>query len=176
MEKTTFIKTKIGEFLNEQNDLSDDVNNSKDLMIQALDDAFTKIEKITPQTKVDVKYVNIEDAKPSDIVDFMKENNIPENAYFGGKSNGYDGFDQVCLCYDIDVPTTDKEKLKFKKGKFTQIAFEKVFQILTINGYKRVGFNSGLLKQFDDTTIYDMYINKDFDRLVKYYSLYFTKK
>jgi len=44
------------------------------------------------------------------------------------------------------------------------------------NGYKRTGYNSGLLKQFDDTTVYDMYISKDFDRLVKYYSLPFVKE
>lgn len=45
---------------------------------------------------------------------------------------------------------------------------------MIVNGDKRQGFNSGLLKQFDDTTVYDMYMNDEWDRLVKYYSLPFT--
>ena len=52
----------------------------------------------------------------------MKENNIPDTAWFGGKPNSYDAFDEVCLCYDVKIPTTDKEKLKYKKEKFTNTA------------------------------------------------------
>ena len=45
-------------------------------------------------------------------------------------------------------------------------------QIIT----QRVGFNSGLLREFADTTVYEMCINREFDRLVKLYSLSFIKK
>ena len=31
------------------------------------------------------------------------------------------------------------------------------------------------MKDFYDVTAYDMYMDKDFDRLVTYYSLFFTK-
>lgn len=58
----------------------------------------------------------------------------------------------------------------------THIAFPLVSQLLRDNGYTRVGYNTGLLKEFDDTTVYDMYVDDDFDRLVKYYSLPFVKK
>ena len=147
----------------------------KDLIIQALNDAFARFEKTVPQTKTKTEYVDIEDVSPANIVSFMKEKNIPDNACFGGKPNGYDAFDQVCLCYDVKIPTTDKERLKYKREKFSNSAWAKVYPLLTQNGYKRVGFNTGLLKAFDDTTVYDMFINSDFDRLVKYYSLSFIK-
>jgi hypothetical protein len=147
----------------------------KDLIIKALNDAYAKFDKTIPQTKKDAKFISISDVNPSDIVQFMKDNNVPNDATFGGADNGYDAWNDIGLCWDIDIPTTDKDKIKFKRGKFSTTAFKFVFDTLTANGYKRVGFNSGLLKQFDDTTVYDMYINNDYDRLVTYYSLSFTK-
>lgn len=145
----------------------------EDLIIKALNEAYENINNRIPQTRKEVVYVSIEDVEPLELADFMKSNNIPDNAYFGGEPNSYDSFDRVCLCYNIDVPTTDKEKLKFVKTQFNN-SFSKVHNCLISNGYKRKGFNSGLLRQFEDTTVYDMYINRDFDRLVEYYSLYFS--
>jgi len=145
----------------------------KDLIITALNEANTILEKRVPQTNIEVKQVIIEDVNPLELVKFMKKNNIPDNAWFGGIDNGYDGFSDVCLNYDVILPTTEKEKLKFRQEKFKQIAFKPVHDILISNGYKRVGFNSGLLKQFSDTNVFDMFFNKEFDRLVEYYSLSF---
>lgn len=144
----------------------------KDLIITVLNEVYKSINNRTPQTRKEAVYLSIEDVEPLEIADFMKANNVPCDAYFGGEPNSYDSFDRVCLVWDIDVLTTDKEKLKFVKTQFNN-SFGKVNKYLSENGYKRKGFNSGLLKQFDDTTVYDMYINKQFDRLVKYYSLYF---
>jgi len=53
------------------------------------------------------------------------------------------------------------------------VAWAFIYDALIKNGYKRVGFNSGRLKEFNDTTVYEMYSSKDFDRLIKYYSLSF---
>jgi hypothetical protein len=148
----------------------------KELIVQALNDAIVRLEDNIPQTKKNTIYVGIEDVKPTDILSFMKDNNIPDTAEFGGKPNGYDAFDEMCLVYDVDIPTTDKDKLKLKRSRFTNFAFRAVYDLLIVNGYKRVGYRSSLLKPFDDTTVYDMYINKEFDRLVEYYSLPFVKE
>jgi hypothetical protein len=159
-------------FLNEE--ANETSTKMKELIVQALDDAIIMLDKRTPQTKIEVKYIDIDGVKPLDIANYMKDNNIPDNAYFGLKSNSYDGFHgDIYLCYDVNIPTTDKDKMKFKKDKFSDIAFKPVYDLLTKNGYKRVGINTFLLKQFKDTTVYDMYISKDFDRLVTYYSMYF---
>ena len=147
----------------------------KELIVQALNNAIILLDKRVPQTKHEVIYTCIDDVKPCEIQEFMKDNYIPDDAWFGGRPNGYDAFDAVCLCHEIIIPTTDKEKLKFKRNSFSSVAFKAVFDLLLVNGYKRVGFNSALMKPFNGTTVYDMYINKEFDRLVEYYSLSFIK-
>jgi hypothetical protein len=148
----------------------------KDLIVQALNFAIAILDNRIPQTKKKTIYVGIEDVKPADILSFMEDNDIPDTAEFGGKPNSYDSFDEVCLVYDVDIPTTDKDKLKAKRNWFTNIAFRAVYDLLLANGYKRVAYRSNLLKPFDSTTVYDMYINKEFDRLVEYYSLPFVKE
>lgn len=142
----------------------------KDLIITALDNAHILLEKQVPQTKKKEEFVDIMDINPIDLITFMKDNNIPNDCYFSGSDNN--GFG---VAWQIDIPTTEFDKVLFKNKRFIDIAFKFVYDLLTTNGYKRVGFNSGLLKQFDDTTVYTMYKAKDFDRLVKYYSLPFVK-
>ena len=123
------------------------------ILIKVLDQAIILLDKRTPQTKLEIKSVDIRDISPLEIVSFMKENNIPNDAFFDGEYNGYDGWAPgiILLSWEIDVPTTEKERLR----------------------YKRKSFDSRSLKLFKDTTVYDMYINKEFDRLVEYYSMYF---
>ena len=145
----------------------------KELIIQALDAAYPVFLNTVPLTKKEIQYINIEDVKPLELPEFIKNNDIPEDACFGGKPNGYDAFNEICLCYDIDVPTTEKEREKYKKEKFRSYAWYRVYDLLLANGYKRVGYNTGLLREFDDTSVYQMYLDKDFDRLVRYYSLPF---
>ncbi len=145
----------------------------KDLIVKALNDSIIILDKRTPQTKKETVYISIEDVNPLELAKFIIDNNIPNDCYFNGKPNSYDSFDIVCLSYEINVPTTEKEILKYKRDKFNTIAFKEVFNSLTNNGYKRVGFNSGLLRKFDNVILFDAYTNKDFDTLVSYYSLSF---
>lgn len=145
----------------------------KELIKQALTEAYELFEKEIPQTKTEIKTVML-NVEPINIVSFMKDNDIPDDAWFStAEAEGFCNSSDACLCYRIKVPTTDKDKLKFKKEKFTQVAWKFVYDLLKKNNYKRVGYNTGLLDNFRDTTVYDMYIANDFDRLVKYYSLPF---
>ncbi len=177
-----FIKTTIREFLNEQ------INNGNmdSLLKQALDDAFETLERQVPQTKKKTKMVSILDVKPSQLISFMKSNDIPDDASFGGKDNGYDGWNDIVLEWDVDVPTTEKEKLEFKNKRFHDIAFRSVYNLLTSNGYKRISGqdrgrisyekgNPGII-MFDNKTVYEMYMDKDFNSLLEYYSMYFKKE
>ena len=154
----------------------------KELIIKALGEAFVKMENAVPQTKKQEQRVCITDVKPIDLSQFMKDNNIPENAEFGSGNveedeygNGYDYFDDHLLTWDISIPTTEEEKLTFKRKRFDDYAWNGVYSLLIKNGYKRIGCSSGEFAAYNDTTIYDMYINNEFDRLKKYYSLRFVK-
>ena len=146
----------------------------KELIMQALDEAFLAMGRAIPQTKAKTESISILDVNPLDIPSFMRDNNIPDNACFSGRDNGYDAWDDILLSWEIQVPTTEGDKMKFLRDGFTSRAWRHVYDVLLKNGYKRVGYNTGLLKEFDDTTVYDMFINADFDRLVKYYSLPFA--
>ena len=147
----------------------------KELITSALDKAFELLEKQIPQTKKKTESVSIMDVKPTDLARFMRDNEIPDEVCFNGKDNGYDGWNDILLSWDIDVPTTEQDKMRYRVKRFTNVAWRFVYDILIKNGYKRTGYNSGLLNQFDDTTVYDMYVNKDFERLEQYYSLPFVK-
>lgn len=173
MKKHNIFKTKLGDFLNEQNLISDDMKKST---IEILDESFETLKRRIPQTKKKSNSISIFDVVPLELVSFMKKNNIPDDAYFDGNPNGYDAYDDFLLSWETDVPTTDKDKLKYVKDNFSNIVTRSMYKLFIDNGYKRRGFNSGLLKQFDDTTLYDMYINKDFDRIISYFLLSYTNE
>ena len=148
----------------------------KELMIAALDSTFDQLIKQVPQTKKVTKSISIWDVKPKDLATFMADNNIPDDAYFDGKDNGYDVFDDFLLSWDIIIPMTDDDKFKYFRSSFPAMAFRAISKLLTDNGYKRVGFVCSKLSQFVGMDIYNAYVNKDFDTLLLYYSLHFAKK
>jgi len=181
-----FVKTTIREFINEQFDNNE---NMKNLISKALNDAFTTLENQIPQTKKKTETISIQDVKPSQLMSFMKSNDIPNNAYFTGTDNGYDGWNDIVLAWEVDVPTSEKEKLEYKNYRFHDIAFKKVYDLLTTNGYERIsGQDRGRITykkrnntissiiMFDNKSVYEMYIDKDLDKLVEYYSMYFQKE
>lgn len=144
----------------------------KNLIIESLHEGYNFLKKTTPKTKIMEKTISIIDVKPIDLLTFMKDNNIPENACFDGGDNGYDGL----LSWDVKVPNMEEDRVKYIADKFNKgTAFKFVYNKLISNGYKRIGFNSTYLKEFKNTTPYDMFINKEMDKLVKYYSLFFKK-
>ena len=147
----------------------------KDILIKILDECFYEVVRFTPTTKKKTVSISIQDIRPTDIIRFMEENNIPEDAYFTGTDNGYDGWDDVVLEWDVSVPTTELDKIEYRRKRFANTAFRKLYKALTANGYKRAGVPSQLLDQFKSRTVYEMYVEKDFDTLIKYYSLYFKK-
>lgn len=184
IKSRNFIKTRMYNFVNEQ---FDDNENMKNLILKALDEAFTTLENQVPQTKKKTETISIQDVKPSELMSFMKSNNIPNDAYFTGTDNGYDGWDDIVLAWEVDVPTSEKEKLEFKNRRFHHIVFSKVYDLLIPNGYKRISgqdrdritykriSNISFIIMFDNKTVYEMYIDKDIDKLVEYYSMYFQK-
>jgi hypothetical protein len=147
----------------------------KNIIIILLAEALTKVEAQTPKTKKVERNISINDVNPIDIPAFMIKNNIPDDAYISGVDNGYDGWHvgQLNLCWEVDVPLNDNDILQYKRIRFTSVAFKLMYDYLINNGYKRVGFNTARLREFKDTTVYDMYMNQEYDKLVDYYSLSF---
>ena len=164
--------------------------NYKSYLSIALSDAFTTLENQVPQTKKKTETISIQDVKPSELMSFMKSNDIPNDAYFTGTDNGYDDWNDIVLAWEVDVPTSEKDKLEYKNYRFHDIAFTKVYELLTTNGYKRIsernhgritykqrskysGVSSIVL--FDNKSVYEMYMDNELDKLSEYYSMYFKK-
>lgn len=146
----------------------------KDLIIQVLPSALDAASYA--ETKNEIQSISVMDVSPIALPVFMEENGIPSDAWFSGNDNGYDGWDDFMLSWDVVVPTTDAERQHSLRESFRRRAFRRVSDLLKENGYRRYGSSTRLFKAFDDTTVYDMYMNGEIDRLVDYYSLYFKLK
>src|SRR5574343_555033 len=140
------------------------------LIKEALDAKFVGILKRIPRKKEGLREIDISNVRPIDLADFMRDNSIPSNAEFSIKY----GSDLPCIDYYEQVPTDEKDRKQHIETSFKNGYFKPVFDILTANGYKRIGSISSAFKAFDDTTPYKMYMAGDFERLEKYYSLSFT--
>lgn len=151
----------------------------KDLIKQALDNYMAKVLKQVPATKKYEKTINLDshEVTPLKLVEFMKQHNIPDHAEFGTDydecsiSNGV----SPILYWDIDVPTTEKDRTEFIKRRFNLTHFKFVYDLMKKHGYKRIGANSFEFKKYKDTTVYDMYMTKDWDRLEEWFKIFFRK-
>lgn len=148
----------------------------KQLIIQVLEESFSVLEKQTPKSKKQIKSISIINVSPLDLISFMKKHNIPDSAFFNGRDNGYDAFDDILLSWEVDIPTSEKDKFDFGKRRYSDIVFPKIYKIMSDNNYNRKPLDTSLLKDYKNTTVYEMFINRDFDRIVEYYSMYFERK
>ena len=147
----------------------------QELIISALSVALEKLENRVPQTKNKENFISLRDVEPLKLMDFMRENNVPEDAWFDGEDNGYDAFADIWLMWYTQVPTSGKDKLRFKVEHFDNIAWNFVRDILLANGYSICPFDTILLREFKGTNLYTMYTNGEFDRILKFYSFRFKK-
>lgn len=97
--------------------------------------------------------------------------NAPATAYL---TSGDDG-NEVYLEWQEKISVTGEDLAEFKQKRFPSIAWQCVYNALTAAGYNRVGFSSCLLKQFDGVSLYDKFLDADFDFFVSYYSFRFTR-
>ena len=96
-------------------------------------------------------------------------------------------FEEVAEIFDINVKyvtlkegmfylkynKTDKQIKEEMEKRVERKLWYTIYKKATENGFKRVGFCSSKLKEFDNMKKYDMVKEKNYDMLFKYYSLYF---
>ena len=142
----------------------------KEEIMSTFQNLLGRINNGMPDTKKVLKSIDISDVYPFDMNDYLKVNNIPPDAYFSSDTD-----ENPVISYEVEVPMTEAEKESLRKRRFNTFYFKYVYDLLIPMGYKRRGFNSGELSRFDGTTVYDMFINKEYDRLMDYFSLAFGK-
>mgnify|MGYP000719419018 CR=1 FL=1 len=147
----------------------------KELIIKVLKELHSEIKSQLPKEKTKVESLSIREVQPMFLRRFMSENGIPETAYFDGRDNGHDAWDDILISWDIKVPTTEYDKEATMKRRFNSFAFIRVQETLLKNNYVRAHFPMPD-SQFKFITEYDMYVKEEYDRLVQYYSPAFKIK
>lgn len=146
----------------------------KRLINIALDGVNRTVNNLPDPGYWEVRSIDISDVRPTDLLAFMKENNVPEDAYFDTQESIID-YDTVLLSWKVKVPMSDKQMANYRMRQFEIRHFKAVKEALEEAGYRRISSGSHKLKEFKDTSVYDMYLAGEWDRLVKYYSLSFKK-
>lgn len=147
----------------------------QELILSALSVALEKLENRVPQTKNKENFISLRDVEPLKLMEFMRENNVPEDAWFDGEDNGYDAFSDIGLMWWTEIATTQQDKLKFKTKRFDDIAWNCVRDILVANGYKVCPIDYGFLREFKFDNLYTMYTKGEYERIFKFYSFRFKK-
>jgi hypothetical protein len=140
-----------------------------------LTELLASIDPSLPKTKQVEKSLSVFDVDPIDIPAFMHEHGIPDNASFAGNPNGYDGYDDFLICWNVEVPTTAEDRLQRQKTSFNFKAERLVYAAVTQAGYVRRPFDSKNWKPFKDTTPYDLFVAGELDRLVAYYNVFYKE-
>ena len=175
-----FVKTTIDGFLSEQAEPMNDSDDNTDvvmkkLIIPVLDEGYELLEKDMPKTKPLKRSFPITDRfRWYDVEVVVKSGGIRHRSFFEESDIKQVG-DSKCvaqLSWFDDLPTTKSENLNYRKENFVGKSINKLIRVLESNGYIR----SGKLPVLKKTTAYDMYMAKDYDGLVKYYSSIFFKK
>jgi len=162
----------------------------KELIIKALNDAYAKCLKASNSeskkhrqfSKVDITTIQL-----SDLPNFVKDNNIPDNAFFEMSTfvnfDGENEGDGVVLRWEIDgKPWTEKEREAWRAKRFESYVWEYVRDMFKENGYKIGGCDTRIpiINEFTNNArkpykVYDAYMNKDLEKLADFYMARFHK-
>lgn len=143
----------------------------KDIIKTALDKTFYHCKKLYGDHKTVEKSIGILDVNPLELRSFMRENNIPNDAVFSGKDNGYDGWNDIVLAWSVEEKMTDQEKNKIYGENFYRISQYYVPKIMRQNGYTPVDSISKSVSKL----LYENYMKGDFDDLAELYSFLYKK-
>jgi len=150
------------------------------------DNAITNIKEKTPKVIKKNKYIELitEDSLVSSYLFELKkiakeygieDVNQMEIFYQCDENYGTEDDSGIYTVVQVDYELSDKELEQIYNRRFENRLWKMIYAEFIELGYKRAGYDSRDFKEFDDTSVYKMYKNKEFDRLLKYYSLKFKK-
>ena len=150
----------------------------KNLIISALDKAYKQSVHDAPKIKYNVlKSEDINGMSVNQLLSFIKEKNIDQDALVSVDTESSDVHLSVNLNLYIKIPLTEEEREYAVRGIFDRYAaMNAVRNILQNNGYKTKNVDRDKFKDFNYISVYDMYMANNFDLLVDLYSLFFDKE
>lgn len=167
----------------------------KDLIISALTETFEFVTKRTPTTKIVEEFFDANECSIADLQQIIKDNDLPQDAFLemwhpqedniNYDNWNYDGdgylIDALGFVKRVVIPTTEKDQLRYKVKEMRAKAWINIELILYNNGYSHNYYyynNDNMFKgcPTEKIDVYNLYINKEWDKLVGYYSKYYVKK
>lgn len=148
-----------------------------------LDDCYADFSMPKP-TRMESAFISVEEGL--NIIEF--NNQIQEiadslNLDINTLKIGTEGVDvystdiaRIGVFYDKEYPIPEKEYKRLLRGKFERLVWYRLYKELIAIGYKRESGDNYKFRKYKDTTVYDMYINKEFTKITDYYSLFFKKE
>ena len=147
----------------------------KNLIIQGVKESFEQMERTTPTTKGKRHFVSVLGATYSELLEIIEKNNIPKEATLEGEQNSYDAYDSFGFEWYTPIPNTQADRDKYQKEWFNRNFGNKVGYILKDNGFKRLPYDSRVMKKFESFCKLTEYKNNNFDLFVEYFSLLWVK-
>ena len=142
-------------------------------LLKLLDNAKKDFSREIPYSGKSSRCIDISDIDPKDLHSFMKEKEIPMDAYFSGIDNGYDGFSAPALCWEVEINLSDESRMKLLRDKFNRNITSYVVKRMRLMGYKDVK-PVIIGKHLTRKSLYSLYTN-DPNNLVEYFSSYFEE-
>ncbi len=90
-----------------------------------------------PTKKVSYKSIDIMDVEPYKLSEFLKANNVPENAVFEGVCNSYDACEEFVVTWGVEVPINEQDLNSYIKQAFEKKVYNELRKLFLHNGYKR---------------------------------------
>lgn len=146
-----------------------------EIIKKALHVAYGKAIASAPTTRKQRQELSITEVKPIDLASFMARNNIPNTAWFGGSDNGYDGWDDLLILWEIDVPMSPTDTKLEVQHTFGRSAYTAISMEMRSNGYTPTPYTRELhviRKAFD---ICKSYENSDWNAIHDHFKLYFKE-
>lgn len=145
----------------------------KDIIIPVLNELKASLDnKDFKGQKTITKSVNLNNYTLSSLDAYVKENDIKEGVFC---TEGDYNSDPI-YCWNVKTDFTDRELVYKRERLFNSTSFKKIYDAMINAGYKRIGLDSIKYRPFINDTVYSMYVSGDYDRLVSYYSLFFSKE
>lgn len=145
------------------------------LIKNAFDEVFKILKNAAPKTRPATRTISILDVNPIDLIKFMEEKGIPPTASFDGVDNGYDGWEDIVLGWDEEVPSSEEDKYNYVRSKFSRRSFGYTQTLLCSHGYVFIGTNDLKAQALFDSQVYDFYISGQISKIVENYSSRFKK-
>ena len=148
----------------------------RELIKQALDEAFEKVRENFDPLKDGIQRSVINKVKPTDLVEFMRNNQIPDDAVFEARFKPNDGECEITLSWKVKVYKTITETHEELGNIFKHLAFRTVYVKLIAAGYRRVSpaiESSKVPWLAYGDNLRELYFLGDYDKLEEYYSKYF---